>query len=642
MVGDAKNSIFNTSTTCIYLVVFQLFPLTIYPVDHDVIPQSTSPVQKLKVVAHARHHHHRYRASELDNMPKRLLTKTVGCMTPHKTTNGSKLPASSHCKRTPMRISFGPSSSDSEGESDSDSGSNASEVVAPCRSTAAAGGEGGRVVSLTERLQVRKEVESSSGCKNGASDVPSKAPPSSRAPAAVPNLRTPLLSVGNIDTQNSRYSNSSNSNNNSLVGASVDNRSLKRRDGAALGKGFSRERSISIRTSSPRCVINALDGVNDAATTCATAMDNSIDLSRSSELEDHRSVSSSPSLSPPSQHWQSSSQSARKRNSINNVEGSSSAGRFSCQSNMSGGGNARLYPASTTPVAVSRAFHSPSNVPFTNMVDSIDLTGVGSDSENQRSPGGKLPKHTRNGRQGGSAGGVEKIGAVAASATMACRRGGGRYSIDSVSSVDLVVDENDGADGRYAGKNNDDDNFVFEDCHGDEVRRESDNEGNPGVASYHSSQSSDNSSILSKSSRKKGANGRSEFSVVPAPRISMGAAAAAAAAGSGRGSRYDGGGEACDWRPAAAGSSRWELEAEGGNGTPFSVPASLYDRMYPHQREGVKWLWRLHQEETGGILGDDMGLGKTFQVTKRPRKREEVENELSSEDCSIFCTLNLE
>ncbi|CAE1283508.1 ERCC6L [Acanthosepion pharaonis] len=40
----------------------------------------------------------------------------------------------------------------------------------------------------------------------------------------------------------------------------------------------------------------------------------------------------------------------------------------------------------------------------------------------------------------------------------------------------------------------------------------------------------------------------------------------------------------------------------------------LRKRMYPHQKEGMKWLARLFGEQKGGILGDDMGLGKTLQV----------------------------
>jgi len=28
----------------------------------------------------------------------------------------------------------------------------------------------------------------------------------------------------------------------------------------------------------------------------------------------------------------------------------------------------------------------------------------------------------------------------------------------------------------------------------------------------------------------------------------------------------------------------------------------------------VRWLWELHGQQAGGILGDEMGLGKTVQV----------------------------
>lgn len=36
--------------------------------------------------------------------------------------------------------------------------------------------------------------------------------------------------------------------------------------------------------------------------------------------------------------------------------------------------------------------------------------------------------------------------------------------------------------------------------------------------------------------------------------------------------------------------------------------------MFPYQQKGVQWLWELHCQEIGGILGDEMGLGKTIQV----------------------------
>ena len=35
---------------------------------------------------------------------------------------------------------------------------------------------------------------------------------------------------------------------------------------------------------------------------------------------------------------------------------------------------------------------------------------------------------------------------------------------------------------------------------------------------------------------------------------------------------------------------------------------------FRYQQTGVKWLWELHSQQTGGILGDEMGLGKTIQV----------------------------
>ncbi len=47
----------------------------------------------------------------------------------------------------------------------------------------------------------------------------------------------------------------------------------------------------------------------------------------------------------------------------------------------------------------------------------------------------------------------------------------------------------------------------------------------------------------------------------------------------------------------------------------FSLPKSLFDKLYDYQREGIAWLWNLHRKSPGGILADDMGLGKTFQVS---------------------------
>ena len=50
-----------------------------------------------------------------------------------------------------------------------------------------------------------------------------------------------------------------------------------------------------------------------------------------------------------------------------------------------------------------------------------------------------------------------------------------------------------------------------------------------------------------------------------------------------------------------------------GNMT-FKLPPKVAKILFPHQLEGIKWLWGLHIKGMGGILGDDMGLGKTMQV----------------------------
>ena len=52
------------------------------------------------------------------------------------------------------------------------------------------------------------------------------------------------------------------------------------------------------------------------------------------------------------------------------------------------------------------------------------------------------------------------------------------------------------------------------------------------------------------------------------------------------------------------------VEFEGG----FRMRGELYDSLFEYQRTAVKWLWELHTQRAGGILGDEMGLGKTVQV----------------------------
>ncbi|KAM0885735.1 hypothetical protein ACQ4PT_030142 [Festuca glaucescens] len=55
------------------------------------------------------------------------------------------------------------------------------------------------------------------------------------------------------------------------------------------------------------------------------------------------------------------------------------------------------------------------------------------------------------------------------------------------------------------------------------------------------------------------------------------------------------------------------VDTVGSSKPPYKLPARIFNRLYPHQREGLIWLWSLRCRGTGGILGDDMGLGKTMQ-----------------------------
>ncbi|XP_012701323.2 protein CHROMATIN REMODELING 24-like [Setaria italica] len=44
------------------------------------------------------------------------------------------------------------------------------------------------------------------------------------------------------------------------------------------------------------------------------------------------------------------------------------------------------------------------------------------------------------------------------------------------------------------------------------------------------------------------------------------------------------------------------------------VPGRLYQKLQPHQQEGLHWLWRIYCQHSGGIVADDMGMGKTLQT----------------------------
>jgi hypothetical protein len=43
----------------------------------------------------------------------------------------------------------------------------------------------------------------------------------------------------------------------------------------------------------------------------------------------------------------------------------------------------------------------------------------------------------------------------------------------------------------------------------------------------------------------------------------------------------------------------------------FKIPADIYSYLFEYQKTCTKWLWELHNQQVGGILGDEMGLGKT-------------------------------
>ncbi|XAR61085.1 DNA helicase [Bertholletia excelsa] len=64
-----------------------------------------------------------------------------------------------------------------------------------------------------------------------------------------------------------------------------------------------------------------------------------------------------------------------------------------------------------------------------------------------------------------------------------------------------------------------------------------------------------------------------------------------------------------------------DREDVDGIGTPFvtlegglKIPEAIFSKLFDYQKVGVQWLWELHCQRAGGIVGDEMGLGKTIQV----------------------------
>ncbi|KAJ1486522.1 P-loop containing nucleoside triphosphate hydrolase protein [Baffinella frigidus] len=52
------------------------------------------------------------------------------------------------------------------------------------------------------------------------------------------------------------------------------------------------------------------------------------------------------------------------------------------------------------------------------------------------------------------------------------------------------------------------------------------------------------------------------------------------------------------------------VEFDGG----YKIPQPLFERLFKYQQTSIKWMWELHSQEAGGIIGDEMGLGKTIQI----------------------------
>ncbi|KAL2866898.1 DNA-dependent ATPase RAD26 [Aspergillus lucknowensis] len=46
----------------------------------------------------------------------------------------------------------------------------------------------------------------------------------------------------------------------------------------------------------------------------------------------------------------------------------------------------------------------------------------------------------------------------------------------------------------------------------------------------------------------------------------------------------------------------------------YRVPGDIHPLLFDYQKTGVQWMWELHQQQVGGIIGDEMGLGKTIQT----------------------------
>ncbi|XP_051142683.1 protein CHROMATIN REMODELING 8 [Andrographis paniculata] len=78
-----------------------------------------------------------------------------------------------------------------------------------------------------------------------------------------------------------------------------------------------------------------------------------------------------------------------------------------------------------------------------------------------------------------------------------------------------------------------------------------------------------------------------------------------------------------DWKSSSddEDGSHENVEDMNDEGTPFvtlegglKIPETIFNKLFDYQKVGVQWLWELHCQRAGGIIGDEMGLGKTIQV----------------------------
>ncbi|KAJ1782331.1 DNA repair protein rhp26, partial [Coemansia sp. RSA 2167] len=65
---------------------------------------------------------------------------------------------------------------------------------------------------------------------------------------------------------------------------------------------------------------------------------------------------------------------------------------------------------------------------------------------------------------------------------------------------------------------------------------------------------------------------------------------------------------------ADPGTTDYEIRAHERTQPSLRVPRQIWSRLLEYQRAGVRWMFTLHQQRAGGILGDEMGLGKTVQT----------------------------